>query len=116
MLHTVSYHQNRSYRTDTDVMKIVSEYDQVTPQSQTADKPVASSATQQSRDTRKTNKAKQPALFPINVIAKLEWTQCYAQQNIEELQNPTMGVTINNESATTEPPSKKEQLPKPPLA
>ena len=34
------------------------------PQSQTADKPVASlgRATQQSPDTKKTNKAKQPAL------------------------------------------------------
>ena len=44
--------------------KIVSEYDQEIPQSQTADKPVASygRATQQSRDTGKTNKAKQPAL------------------------------------------------------
>ena len=41
-----------------------SEYDQEIPQSQTADKPVATvgRATQQSRDTRKTNKAKQPAL------------------------------------------------------
>ena len=27
-----------------------------------------------------------------------------AQQNIEQLQNPTMGVTINNDSTTTEPP------------
>ena len=44
--------------------KIVSEYDQEIIQSQIADKPVASlgRATQQSRDTRKTNKAKQPAL------------------------------------------------------
>ena len=41
-----------------------SEYDQKTPQSQTADKPMVprGRATQQSRDTRKTNKAKQPAL------------------------------------------------------
>ena len=31
-------------------------------------------------------------------------TQNNAQQNIEQLQNPTMGVTINNESTTTEPP------------
>ena len=37
--------------------KIVGEYDQEIPQSQTADKPLASQgrATQQSRDTRKTN-------------------------------------------------------------
>ena len=44
--------------------KIVSEYDQEIPQSQTADNPVASRgrAAQPSRDTRKTNKAKQSAL------------------------------------------------------
>ena len=38
-------------------VKIVSEYDQEIPQSQTADKPTAPGgrATQQSRDTRKTN-------------------------------------------------------------
>ena len=44
--------------------KIVGEYDQEIPQSHTADKPMASlgRATQQSRDTRKTNKAKQLAL------------------------------------------------------
>ena len=35
--------------------------------------------------------------------ARLE-TQNDAQQNIEQLQNPTEGVTINNESTTTEPP------------
>ena len=38
------------------------------------------------------------------MIAKLEWTQNKAQQNIEQLQNPTMGVTINNEPTTSEPP------------
>ena len=39
------------------LLKIVSEYDQEIPQSHTVDKPVASRgrATQQSRDTRKTN-------------------------------------------------------------
>ena len=44
--------------------KIVSGYDQEIPQSQTADKPMAprGRATQQSRDTRKTNQAEQPAL------------------------------------------------------
>ena len=42
----------------------VSEYDQDKPQSQTADKPMAlqGRVTQQSRDTRQINKAKQPAL------------------------------------------------------
>ena len=44
------------------------------------------------------------SLFPIEMIAKLQWTQSNAQQNIEQLQNPTMGVTINNKSTTTEPP------------
>ena len=44
------------------------------------------------------------SLLPIKMIAKLEWTQSNAQENIEQLQNPTMGVTINNESTTTEPP------------
>ena len=38
------------------------------------------------------------------MIEKLEWTQSNAQQNIEQLQNPTMWVTINNESTATEPP------------
>ena len=44
--------------------KIVSEYEQEILQSQTADKPVAlqGRVTQQSQDTRKTNKAKQPTL------------------------------------------------------
>ena len=43
-------------------------------------------------------------LFPIEMIAKLECTQSNAQQNIEQLQNLTMAVTINNGSTTTEPP------------
>ena len=40
-----------------DLLKIVSEYDQKIPQSQTADNPVAprGRAAQPSRDTRKTN-------------------------------------------------------------
>ena len=47
------------------------------------------------------------------MIAKLEGTQRNVQQNIEQLQNPTMGVTINSKS-TTEPPPKNGQQPKPP--
>ena len=43
-------------------------------------------------------------LFPIKISAKPEWAQSNAQQNIEQLQNPTMGETINNDSTTTEPP------------
>ena len=38
------------------------------------------------------------------MIEKPEWTRRYAQQNIDQLQNPTMGATINNESTTAEPP------------
>ena len=78
-----------------------SEYDQEIPQSQTADKPMVlwGRDTQQSQDTRKTNKAIR-SLFPIEMIAKLEWTQSNAQQNIDQLQNPTMGVTINNNRTT----------------
>ena len=44
------------------------------------------------------------SLFSIMMIAKLDWTKSNAQQNIEQLQNPTVGVTINNESTTIEPP------------
>ena len=53
------------YKIDTmSILKIVSAYDQEIPQSQTADNPVAlqGRAAQPSRDTRKTNQAKQPAL------------------------------------------------------
>ena len=35
------------------------------------------------------------------MIVKLKWTQSNAQQNIEQLQNTTMGrVTINNNRST----------------
>ena len=46
-----------TYQIGLDVSKIVSEYDQEIPQSQTADKPIAlgGRATQQLQDTRKTN-------------------------------------------------------------
>ena len=46
------------------------------------------------------------------MIAKLEWTKSHAQQNIEQLQTPTMGATINNESRTEPPPYNGKQ-PKP---
>ena len=73
---------------------IVSEYDQEIPQSQTAEKPVASwGRAAQLKD--KQSKATSP-IFSIELIAKLEWTQSNAKQNIEQLQDPTMGVTINN--------------------
>ena len=52
------------------------------------------------------------SLFPIKVIAKLEWTQCRAQQNKDQPQNLTMGATFNNKS-TTERLRKNGQQPKP---
>ena len=36
------------------------------------------------------------SLFAINMITKLEWTQSNVQQNMEQLQKPTMGVSTNN--------------------
>ena len=47
------------------------------------------------------------------MIAKLEWKQSNSQQNIEKLQIPTMGETINNESTTTEPLPLNGQQSKP---
>ena len=43
------------------------------------------------------------SLFPIKMIAILERTQSNVKQNIEQLQTPMMGVTINKKSTTTEP-------------
>ena len=84
-----------------------SEYNKKIPQSQTAEKnPVIAIKShktilghQEDKQSKATN-----FLFPLEMISKLEWTQSSAQQNIEQLQNPTMGVTINKESTTTEPP------------
>ena len=53
---------------------------------------------------RQAKQSNQLSLFPIKMIAKLEWTQSNAQQNIEQLQNPTMGESIINESTKIEPP------------
>ena len=41
---------------------------------------------------RQTKQSNQLSLFPIKMIAKLEWTQSNTQQSIEQLQNPTIGV------------------------
>ena len=38
------------------------------------------------------------------MIEKLEWTQSNPQQNLEHLQNPAMGVTINNSKNNKSPP------------
>ena len=79
--------------------KIVSEYDQKIPQSQTADNPMATITRQQEDKLSKVTSS----LFPIKMIAILERTKSNVQQNIEQLQTPTMGETINKTS-TTEPP------------
>ena len=42
------------------------------------------------------------SLFPNEMIAKLEGTQINAQQNKEQLQIPTMLVSINNKTTTKE--------------
>ena len=86
--------------------KIVSEYDQEIAHSQTAAVP-HDAPHKQSRETMKTNKAKQPPLSSkSSFFSKLEWTHSNAQQNIGQLQNPTMDVTItginNNRTAALE--------------
>ena len=79
------------------------------PQSQTADKPMAqptparkshSTITRHQED--KLSKATS-SLFPIKMIAILEQTKSNVQQNIEQLQTPTMGQ-LSKTSTTTEPP------------
>ena len=42
------------------------------------------------------------SLFPIKMIAILEWTKSNVQQKIEQLQTPPMGVTINKKSTALE--------------
>ena len=70
--HTVFFLQPRTYDTD-----IVSEYDQEIPQSLTENKPMAPRRKSHTTITRhqedKLSKATS-FLFPINMIAKLEWT------------------------------------------
>ena len=58
------------------------------------------------QDEKQSKATNSLSLFRIKMNVKLEGTQSNAQQNIEQLQNPTMGATINNESTTTEPSSK----------
>ena len=82
------------------------EYDQEMPQLQTADKTCGYARKRNTTIMRhhevKLGKAFS-SLFPIKMIAKQEWTQSWAQQNIEQFQNPTMGAKINKEVTTTEP-------------
>ena len=103
-------------RVNSPGSKIVSEYDQEIPQSQTADKPCDTARKSRPTITRhqedKLSKATN-SLFPIKMIAILERTQSNVQQNIEQLQTPTMGVTINKKSTIAEPPPSNGQQPKP---
>ena len=45
------------------------------------------------------------------MVAKLEWAQSSTKQNVEQLQDPVMGVTINNKSTTTGPQPWNGQQP-----
>ena len=56
---------------------------------------------------RQTNQSNQLS-FPQQGDCKTRKTQGNAQKHIEQLQNPTMGETISNESTTTEPPSRTD--------
>ena len=81
-----------------------SEYDQEIPQSQTADNPWhREEETLNHHETpgRQINKATS-SLFPIKMIAMLEWTQSNTPKH-RTLQTATMGVTINKKSTAIEP-------------
>ena len=58
----------------------------------------------------KPSKATSP-LLPTKMISTPEWTQSNAQQNIQQLQTSTMGVTINKKSTTTEPQLRTDRSP-----
>ena len=76
--------------------KIVSEYDQeniTTTNCKQAHDTMRKSHTTITRHLEeKLSKATNP-LFPIKMIAKLEWPLKNTQQNIEQLQNPAIGAT-----------------------
>ena len=67
-----------------------SEYDQEIPQSQNTDKPMSprERVTQQSRDTRKTNQAKQPALSSHQDDCKTRMDIKQRTTNIQQLRLP----------------------------
>ena len=81
-----------------------SEYAQEIPQSKTADNPMTSRGRAITRHKEDKLSKATSSLFPIKMIAILEWTYSNVQPNIEQLQTPTMGVTINKKSTTIEPP------------
>ena len=76
--------------------KIVREYDQKIPQSQTADKPMAprGRAKTHSRDTRKTNEAKQPALSSCSVSCPWAFYLYHTMQGPLSLSNSSFGVNL----------------------
>ena len=76
----------------------------ITKCTQTHDTPRKSHTTIMRHQEDKLSKATS-SLFPIKIIAKLEDTQSNAHQYLEQLHDPAMGVLINNESTTTEPPT-----------
>ena len=71
----------------------------------TADKPMAprERAAQPSRDARKKTKQSSQLSLPHQDDCKTRMGIKGVQQNIEHLQTPTMGVTINKQSTTTAP-------------
>ena len=90
-----------------NILKIVSEYDQEITTITNCRQPHGTGRKGHTTITRHHNDNLSKAtssLFPIKMIAKLEGTSSNLQQNIEKLQTPTMGETINNKSTTTEPP------------
>ena len=61
-------------------------------------------AAQPPRDTRKTNKQSNQLSLPHQDECNTRMDIINVQQNKEQIQTPTMGVTINKKSTTTEPP------------
>ena len=91
--------------------KIVSEYDQEIPLSQTADKPVVSRDSHTTITRHQEDKQSKAigSLFPIKMIAKLEWTQSNSEhttkhRTITESHNGSYNQQrINNNNRTTAP-------------
>ena len=65
------------------------------------------------RQTKQSNQLSLPHQDDCNTSMDIR-ERTNVQQNIKQLQTPTMGVTINKKSTTTEPPPYNGQQPKPP--
>ena len=61
-------------------------------------------AAQPPRDTRKAKKQSNQLSLPHQDDYNTRMDISNIQQNIEQLQTPTMGVTINKKATATEPP------------